>query len=1510
MSVRFEIDKARQDTFYHYKKYNDDSSVCIKTGWGIWSKQSTQEEKDAWILAVQTYQESHGIKTPGNKIKDLTKEIREKIKLDDTKVEEEKKPLIMPAVTDLIAAIKSAGLGDCTDDYISKVMGLSGAGVPSVKAMFQYTWNATWFNADIDLQELLISYKNLGISGFIYPILDLVDNKSDELFNTAYAVYSEVLRISGTAVDYYYKVTILFGKEDKKEECEKYEKKLEEELDNLAHTYGKEIKDIIYQIFCIQTIIDTVKVVKSGYTSSDNEWKSITNKIRALVKDEYESINKKCFDFLKALLPLLAALAGAFIIFKLMEKKEIEQSLQMSADNLGVRKDEVNTYLNEKVEQAKEEISSIAIVYNDACNNRNKFSLYVNDMNENALYDNTYSESDSSIVCNENDCKCKVSMCDFSTPVDASAILNQGILDYPSGVVIEIQKTLNYSLNVLPGAIIRPGDIIGYINNIPIKSKGEYQILERYDNYIIANENIDQTLQSITSGEDAQLFAQNLIQSEIDAADLTEYNNIISNFTKFSYADRFIRQYMSYYRFPELAQYTREHTSGNITELSTDDFIEEYEKYADDYYDVYSKNVEKIASKKNIKSAAKRGKISEIKKSLDAEKLAFKNNIINLYNNNPGNIKYCSKGRLADYMLYSNYLNYITSDRFEYDEDDPYISQIYNNITDFIGVRSRIELNLDNIKPLYMKFNEYCVKYLNTYWKVTNNDYYEQLCGIFKYDSYLDTSDIIEDASGVGISLYKRVLKYLKVLTKFSEDSQYSIEVTEDVDVNKLLEEQGKKSSEDSYNKDNLEFEKKLKQISFRFAALRRIELSLNDTSITQYVTDKQLQAFNKLKQSVGDEIYEYSESKTYLPIEKLYNKGKIIEPVLKVLKQQTAKEAKILRKITNDCISWYNDNYNTLMNGEIFKSLVEIPWPDPSIIYRNNSKMNYYFFTTLNNDSLIPPTTEKEIEDIENSIGDIPETGEIDVTSPLTAARITDLKYWLKYCAVASAVGAVLPVFWSTGVPLPVMLPTIYMPFVVIPGRVSLIAGLGICGMAVLPMMLFINTSPLNGLILLPINDIIDAVISKLKQFSNMQMITAKAMFTPLIETLNKTIESYEEDLTDVKFQIEEVEKAEIEPSAKETIDIVENVDTTFKATNAINPNTEYTTVNDFAAMNSSQDIDFDALIERIDQLSRYNNNYESLETLSSIYGTSYKSTETGGTNFDAEFTYNKFVEVCNEMKCTPTAEVYNAIVSAFNDSLRSLTINDYDKNADLAAYLANTSVECGFKAVREYSKYSERMIMNTWGGSYFNKDGTPVYKSIDTGSGQISIKTAAQYVNDGEGLFNYVYGTSKGKLGRIGNNTWGDGYKYRGGGFTQLTFKGSYSDYNKFCLSYFNKNFNIVSDPDNINNIEAAVYTSIAYWINRNGSRNLHNVWTKNNDILSDIDSIQLNKSSMPCTSSKYPGVFKEGISETQKKFTACYALVAGAYPTDKSSDTAKSTYIKKLSAFKRIYKILISS
>jgi len=71
----------------------------------------------------------------------------------------------------------------------------------------------------------------------------------------------------------------------------------------------------------------------------------------------------------------------------------------------------------------------------------------------------------------------------------------------------------------------------------------------------------------------------------------------------------------------------------------------------------------------------------------------------------------------------------------------------------------------------------------------------------------------------------------------------------------------------------------------------------------------------------------------------------------------------------------------------------------------------------------------------------------------------------------------------------------------------------------------------------------------------------------------------------------------------------------------------------------------------------------------------------------------------------------------------------------------------------------------------------------------------------NNPKKFFDKVYG------GRFGNDS-NEGYKYRGRGFNQLTFKGNYQKYGSIA------GVNIVSDPDSLNDIDTASKVAIAFF------------------------------------------------------------------------------------------------
>ena len=98
-----------------------------------------------------------------------------------------------------------------------------------------------------------------------------------------------------------------------------------------------------------------------------------------------------------------------------------------------------------------------------------------------------------------------------------------------------------------------------------------------------------------------------------------------------------------------------------------------------------------------------------------------------------------------------------------------------------------------------------------------------------------------------------------------------------------------------------------------------------------------------------------------------------------------------------------------------------------------------------------------------------IPDTTD-DKFSGLTDFPITDIRYWLKYCGLATL--ASIP-FLATGLVIlgaPIPLPGIYTPFTVVKGDVLMVIGLGIRGITFFPMIIYVNAGQDNSTALVPI--------------------------------------------------------------------------------------------------------------------------------------------------------------------------------------------------------------------------------------------------------------------------------------------------------------------------------------------------------------------------------------------------------------------------------------------------------
>ena len=129
------------------------------------------------------------------------------------------------------------------------------------------------------------------------------------------------------------------------------------------------------------------------------------------------------------------------------------------------------------------------------------------------------------------------------------------------------------------------------------------------------------------------------------------------------------------------------------------------------------------------------------------------------------------------------------------------------------------------------------------------------------------------------------------------------------------------------------------------------------------------------------------------------------------------------------------------------------------------------------------------------------------------------------------------------------------------------------------------------------------------------------------------------------------------------------------------------------------------------------------------------------------------------------------------------------------LIAILSNIAKETGFKLVRESLKYSSTGRLRKIFPKYFSS---------------MSESEIATYVGNEEKLANYVYANRYGN----GNTQSGDGFKYRGGGFIQLTFKSNYSNVGSKI------GVDLVSNPDSINTATIAAKSATQFIVNAYGS------------------------------------------------------------------------------------------
>jgi predicted chitinase len=163
-----------------------------------------------------------------------------------------------------------------------------------------------------------------------------------------------------------------------------------------------------------------------------------------------------------------------------------------------------------------------------------------------------------------------------------------------------------------------------------------------------------------------------------------------------------------------------------------------------------------------------------------------------------------------------------------------------------------------------------------------------------------------------------------------------------------------------------------------------------------------------------------------------------------------------------------------------------------------------------------------------------------------------------------------------------------------------------------------------------------------------------------------------------------------------------------------------------------------------------------------------------------------------------SPTVSLKDKYCNTFsNKNARTLCKFAYDQGItevkELAQFMAQTKVESStFSRLQEGLYYTTvSNLLSTFGSTLRTPD------------------VAARFLKNPISLANFVYARSN------GNRFPGDGYKFRGRGFIQLTGRELYDDFGSFIGK------NVIDNPDYLSTLQGALESSVWYWKTRVKSR-----------------------------------------------------------------------------------------
>ena len=140
-------------------------------------------------------------------------------------------------------------------------------------------------------------------------------------------------------------------------------------------------------------------------------------------------------------------------------------------------------------------------------------------------------------------------------------------------------------------------------------------------------------------------------------------------------------------------------------------------------------------------------------------------------------------------------------------------------------------------------------------------------------------------------------------------------------------------------------------------------------------------------------------------------------------------------------------------------------------------------------------------------------------------------------------------------------------------------------------------------------------------------------------------------------------------------------------------------------------------------------------------------------------------------------------------------------DTKEKVAHFLGQAGEESGgLTDFTENLSYSATRLVEVWPSRFSQTDTTKADPD--------------DYANDSEKLANFVYANRNNN----GDEDSGDGYKYRGRGIFQLTFKSNYQNFTNYYQDEFNSTNNFVTNPELVgSNVEIATISAMWFYQNK---------------------------------------------------------------------------------------------